>query len=652
MHSGGAAAARKSWPDPAIVVSRLLAAVAAALVVGAVVRAVAWDGVASHPRNWFVAVVFTLVGVRVVAHARTNAVGWTMLATGVSCAAAVGAEAWPGVWFAAWVGTWLWWPGYSLLPVVLLLFPDGRPLSRWWWPALVFALAGVVLPAVGFGWASWSAPATFWQDAVHGAARRGVPLVVAVGGFLCFVVGLVGGLVSLVVRALRASGAERRLLCAAIIGGVVAVVAFVLEVVASLDGAWLAMAAAFPAAAVVAILRYGLYDIDLVIHRTFLYGLLASSLIGGYVVTVLAAAEVVMPGTAHVVGTVAVVLAVAPLHRALLRGLNRLLYGNRADPYRVLSDLGRRLEHPLHPDAVFQTVARSVAEALKLPYVAIHLETRDDFEVVARHGRARGRSRVRLPMVVSGRRVGELVAEARSPEERLSRLDTKLLADVARQAAPAAESARLARQLRQADEHFEQEREEDLKRIIRDLHDAIGPSVFGIRLLVKAALQEVDRGSPLGGRLSQVLDRLDALQSEVRAVVRSARPRDLDHGLVEAVRRQAERFTREFDVEVVADPGVDGLPDRVGLTVYWIVSEALNNVARHARASSCRIRISRTPELELVVTDDGRGVRPDQALSGGLATMRERCTEIGGTFTVEPASPGTRIVARLPVEPH
>ncbi|MGM1058862.1 sensor histidine kinase [Saccharothrix sp. Mg75] len=674
--------------------SRLVVGVAAACLVVAAIGQWRVGGLeGSHPRNWFVAVSCCLLGVRVVSHAPRNAVGWVVLAMGFAGALAIGSGAvgngalggdwalggddtggdgtggdrtggevtggegvvgWAWQGWALWLGNWVWWPGYSLLPVVLVLFPNGRLPSRRWWPVLVVAGLGVVLPSVGIGWSLWGIPTSFWDSVAHSTSRRGVPISLALAGFACFAVALLAGLVSLVVRRRRArDDAERRLLRWAAVGTAVGIGALAVELEAGAAwGAWLVVAAAFPAAMLVAILRYGLYDIDLIIHRTLLYGLLVLILYGAYAVVVLAATALV-PAQAAVVGTVAVVTALAPLHRLLRRRLDHWLYGDRADPYRALTELGRRLEHHVHPDELFAEVARSVGEALRAPYVAVLINDGGRERPLATHGTSRERPRRRVWLVHGGERVGELVVEARAPEEGFSQRDVRLLDDLARQVAPVADAARLAQALAQANDRFEREQEEELRRIGDDLHDTVGPAVAGIRMQVEAARTMVGDAVPAARRqLGVVVSDLRTLGEEVRNLMRKADPVELRLGLLRAVERQARRFGHHFAVRVSADDPLDGIESRVQSAAYRIISEALTNVAKHAKAGLCLIRLERTPDLRLTVADDGCGIPEGHNPGIGLASMRKRCEDLGGTFTIESSSRGTRIVALLPLDPN
>ncbi|MFJ6672778.1 sensor histidine kinase [Actinosynnema sp. NPDC091369] len=640
--------------DRVLLLARLVAVGAVGLVAVSVVSHVGGAAASSHPHSWFTAVVYCLLGERVVAHAPRNAVGWCLLATGVCGALAAGATLVPDQRWPAWVGAWAWWPTYSLLPVVLLVFPTGRPPGRHWWAAVGIAAAGVLLPVVGLGWAAWGDPAAFWQQVFTGTARRGAPVVVAAIGFAAFVVALCAAMASLAVRGWRTPpGAERRVVWWVLAGSVVFVPALGLELAfGGAWGAWLAAAAAFPAAVVIAIMRYGLYDIGLIVHRTLLYGFLGALLIGVYS-TVVLITTTEAPTEENVIATVVVVALLAPLYKVLLRGVNRALYGARSDPYGALVELGRTLAHPMPRHELLPAVAAWVGKGLKLPYVAVHLDSSGSAPT-AEHGTPIGAASHKVVLKHQGREVGLLVAEARSRGEALGRRDVRLLEDMAGQAAPAVHSARMALALREADAKFERERREELRRIGNDLHDYIGPSVVGIGKQMGVALRTMDRTDSRARTLIEEAARdLAALTGTVRRVVRDARALDLGPNLAQAVRRRTERFADEVDVHVTTVGQLDDVPPVVGRAAFLIAGEALLNVVRHAHASRCRISLTRTGSgLAVSVADDGRGMPQEPPFGIGLASMEERCTGLGGEFSVDDLAPGTRITAHIPFDPN
>jgi signal transduction histidine kinase len=470
-----------------------------------------------------------------------------------------------------------------------------------------------------------------------GTGIGGWPKHITMIGLAGVVLSLLAAVVSLTLGWYRAAGDQRRVFVWASALMALAVVALLLEIPFG-DWTWFAGAIAFPAAAVIAIVRYGLYDISLIIHRSLLYGTLTVALLVLYTLVAVAAGAV-LPEQSAVVGTAAAVIAINPLRRLVQRRLDSWLYGTRANPYTALSTLGGRLEDSLAPSEVLPAVAATIAESLKLPYVAIR-----GGGVLAEHGEPHGWPQLRFPMTSRGTTIGDLVVEPRAPDERLTDRELSLLADLARSTAPAAQSLRLTADLQTARERLVRAREEERLRLRRDLHDGVGPSLVGIRLQLRAAKRAL--GSPA---LDAVLADLDTTTAEVRRLVDGLRPPILDQGLVLALRQEAARFTGpELCVEVHADELE--LPAAVEVAAYRIASEALTNTARHSGASRCVITLRRNDELELEITDNGSGFDTNAVAGVGLGSMRERCAELGGSCSPESDGNGTRVIARIPLE--
>ncbi|WP_053735919.1 sensor histidine kinase [Nocardia sp. NRRL S-836] len=611
-----------------VLLARVVGVLVAACVLYGLVHMVV-TGAVSHPRNWLVAFACTLLGVRVIGHVERSAVGWLLLVMGLFGGITVAVAGQPVDHPARWVEAWIWWPTYALLPAVALVFPSGRPLSDRWWFAIGASVLSAVFGTVGIAWGSWGDPAGFWRNGGGGAAKTITLVAVLAAG-----VSVVAAVVALFLRWRRAEGDERRLLVWAFALLALAVVATVVE---TTDGrfAWVVGVLAFPAAAVIAIVRYGLYDISLLIHRSLLYGTLTVALLLIYLGVMLAAGEL-FSNDAEVIGVVAAGLVFAPFRGWLQRKLDRWLYGQRADPHAALSTLSEKLERS---QDVLPTVAQTVAESLKLPYVAIR-----GGSVLAEHGRSRGWPQLRFPMTYRGSLVGDLVVEPRAPDERLSDKELSLLVDLARSTAPAAQSMKLTADLQLARERLVRAREEERLRLRRDLHDGVGPALVGIRLQLRALRRS------MGEALDPVLGDVDSTAGEVRRLVDGLRPPILDQGLALAVRDEAARFHGELTVRVEAEE-VEGLSAAVEVAAYRIVAEALTNTARHSGARNCVITVRHDGDLVVEVVDDGNGVAADARPGVGLDSMRERCAELGGSCTVGPAQPhGTRVVARLPLE--
>jgi two-component system, NarL family, sensor kinase len=416
----------------------------------------------------------------------------------------------------------------------------------------------------------------------------------------------------------------------------------------------------FPIAVGIAVLRHRLFDIDVVINRTLVYGGLTATVIAVYVgAATFIGSLVPREGSfaASLLATGVAALAALPIRDRLQRAVNRLMYGDRDEPYRAITRLGDRLSASLTTEEILPTVVATVASALRLPYVAIELGSGDVTAIAAATGEPDDRELVRMPLVDQGERIGELIVAPRAPGEAFSRADQRLLAGLAQEAGRAARSVRLIAEVERSRRQLVAGREEERRRLRRDLHDGLGPSVAGARLKVEAA-RSLAAGRP--DAAASLLDELDAdlagLLEEVRRISRGLRPPALDElGLMPALRAQASNFTVQngLDLRVEGPVELPPLPAAIEAAAYWIALEALTNVSRHSAATHCRVRVRLGDGLEVEVEDDGVGIRPDTPRGVGLTAMRERAAEVGGTFQVEPRSEagggGTRVVAHLPL---
>jgi signal transduction histidine kinase len=412
----------------------------------------------------------------------------------------------------------------------------------------------------------------------------------------------------------------------------------------------------------IAIVRYHLYDIDVVINRTLVYGALTSCVVGIYVLAVVALGALFQTQgniAVSLVATGLVAVLFQPLRSRLQRGVNRLMYGERDNPYAVISRLGRRLEATLAPEAVLSTIVKTIREALKLPYTAIALpRDGEGFEAVATSGEHSPADPLVLPLSYGGESVGELLLAPRAPGEGFSAADRRLLDDLAHQAGVAVHGVRVMADLQRSRERLVLAREEERRRLRRDLHDELAPTLAALGLSA-ATVGELIPTDPKDAAFAN--DKLQAAiratVGEIRRLVYDLRPPALDElGLIEAIRERASRYgvgDEGFRATVEAPDELPPLPAAVEVAAYRIVQEALMNVSRHARAYSCTVRLACTDsssrELTIEVTDDGVGL-PERPEGGvGLHSMRERAAELGGECEIVSSWPsGTRVFARLP----
>ncbi|MGH6945528.1 MAG: sensor histidine kinase, partial [Geminicoccaceae bacterium] len=228
---------------------------------------------------------------------------------------------------------------------------------------------------------------------------------------------------------------------------------------------------------------------------------------------------------------------------------------------------------------------------------------------------------------------------------------------IAHQAGIAAHAVRLAADLQRSRERIVIAREEERRQLRRDLHDGLGPGLAGLAVRIEAA-RNVLRDDPAATEqtLDELLDQARAAIADIRRVAYGLRPPALDElGLVSALREQALLFgdahsTSPLRVRIEAPEPMPSLPAAVEVAAFRIAIEAVTNVARHARATTCVIRITVSDLFEIEISDDGSGLPPDVRPGVGILSMRERAAELGGTLTLE-ARPerGTCVLARLPL---
>jgi len=427
------------------------------------------------------------------------------------------------------------------------------------------------------------------------------------------------------------------------------------------------LALPFPIALGMAVSRYHLFDLDTIVNRSLVYGGLTAGILLTYALTVTLIGGLI-PGNAPyavaLLGAGAVAVVALPLRDRMQRSVNRLLYGDRDDPDRALRRLGRRLEASLDPQTVLPTLVEAVAEAMRSPYVAIELERDGEARAEAAHGSvpidADGpREPLRLPIVYRGRPVGWLVVIPRAANEPFSPADLRLLADLARQSGPAVEAVRLTGDLRRSREELVATREEERRRLRRDLHDELGPTLAG-SLMKLGAARSLMASEP--ARAGELLDGLEgdarAMIDEIRRMARDLRPPALDElGLLGVLRQRITTFDEgpqdgRLRVAFDAPDVLPALPAAVEVAALRIAREGLTNAARHSQASCARVGVALDGDTLVVsVADDGIGVPADVKPGVGLASMRERADELGGSLTVEaPDGGGTRVLARLPLD--
>jgi signal transduction histidine kinase len=396
-----------------------------------------------------------------------------------------------------------------------------------------------------------------------------------------------------------------------------------------------------------AILKQKLLDLELVFNRALLYATLAFSvsavyigIVGGLGTLLGSRSNTILA----VIATAIIAVIFQPLLQRLQRWANQIVYGKRDDPYQAISRLGSRLENALPTDAVLPTLVETVASSLRLPYVALKLREGQSFSV--------GQANQRLhsfPLIAHGEAVGMLEVSPADPNTGFPTSELRLLEDLARRVAVGVQEVRLVKALQESRAALVLTREAERARIRRDLHDGLGPMLVGTTFNLEAAQNVIGHDPEKAGRLiSSATDHLQSVIADVRKMIYGLRPQALEAGLTGAITQQANQIPGiQFEAHTHDLPK---LPEVLEVAIYRIVSEALNNIAKHAHASHVHFELKQHEhELRLEVRDDGIGMPANPQAGIGLQSMRERAAELGGTLELERLEPGTRLHARFPM---
>ena len=562
----------------------------------------------------------------------------------------------------------------SVLPLAVqglvnVRFPAGRLSSRWGRVLEIALIAGIVLVLVGGLFGDQTLSLVHPDSTVEqirnpitgGTAFGRVAADLSVAVPVVVLLGLVAGL-GVVRRAWKGRGIERDQLRWRAFGVVLSLALFPLAVnqvlptlVDVLDGVF------FVTTLVIPIVRYRLWAIDAIIRRSAAYALVTIVVVAGFAAIAAVGTVLASERVGFIIAAAVVAVTFAPARSYSQRLVDRLFYGQRNDPYRALSDLGRRLEAVAAPGEVLPAVVSAVADSLRLPYVAI--ERPADGSLLASRGElafADGSRAERWPLNYQGVTVAVLVASPRRGEPVFDARDRAVLGDIARQAGAAVHAEALTADLLDSRQRLISAREEERRRLRRDLHDGLGPLLTGIGLNVDAARARVDRarGKAAGEEddprelLARAKEASAQAIADLRGIVYGLRPSSLDDlGLAGAIAAHVQRLTEGASVRISLHAGeLADLPAAVEVAVFRIAVEAINNVVRHSGARSCQVRlgIEDPGRLVMEISDDGASIAPWPA-GVGLLAMRERAAEVGGSLIAGPAADGGSVRAYFPV---
>ena len=623
-----------------------------------------------------------ILGIVIASRRPENAIGWLLLAAGLALGLTGFSRAYalhvlvaepgslPGGQVAAWIANALWPIPVGMLPFLFLLFPTGRLSSRRWRPALWFAIVSLELLMVGtvvFATSVWNEPFTLADT-----ARSGGSFAVTLFVVVLFLQPIAAGVsfVSVAVRYRGSVGDERIQLKWFVTAALFVLLTFTATLLTNLPVAQISfdLALVFLYVAIgVAILKHRLYDIDVIISKAVVYGIL------GAFITVVYVAIVVVVGTfigatqfLSLVATAVVAIAFQPARDRAKRTANRVIYGKRATPYEVLSGFSERVSETYGGEDILPRMARLLAEGTGATDATVWLRVDDEMRPAATWPvPTQPRTSIAsnadgLPAfpdvdaAVAVRHGSDLLGAltvTKPPSDPILPEEDKLLGDLAAQAGLVLENFRLIEDLRSSRLRLVAAQDEERRRLERNIHDGAQQQLVALAVKVRLAEGLVGQDQQrqreaLHGILDDAQDALENLRDLARGIY----PLLLaERGLPEAIEAQARKAP--FPVTVDHD-GVGRYPRDIEAAVYFSVLEALQNVAKYAEASNVVVRFRRDHgDLAFSVEDDGRGFDVRATPYGmGLQNMADRIAALGGTLDVRSApDQGTTVSGRIPI---
>jgi signal transduction histidine kinase len=585
----------------------------------------------------------------------------------------------PGGLYAAWLQEWVWIPLIVGLGVVGWIFPEGRFLSRRWRTAMIVACAVAAVPMVLNAllprltiFAGFDNPVGLDEPWVPVAANASIGLMLPV---------LVGGAAAATVRFRKRHGDERQqikwlLLAVMAIAMVLAYLSILLGIILATgtdptQGAvwpeYLAIASflAVPISVAFGVLKYRLYDIDVVINKAVVYAVLAVFITGVYLTVVVAAGSLTGYASNPVLSGIAaaiVALAFQPVRRGTQRLANRLVYGERATPYEVLAQLGDRLASEYAADDVLDRIAAALAGGIGADRVVVWLNSGGELRPAAVWPEGAPAAPIAasvaaltatedgmrsFPVRLQGEILGAIGVH-KPASDPLTPADEKLVGDLAAQAGLVLRNARLIEELRASRRRLIEAQDEERRKIERNLHDGAQQQLVALTVQLGLLERQAEDPDTVRASATRLKDALQDALDELRALARGIYPPLLaDQGLAAALEAQSRKAAVPTTIE---SGGIGRYPREIESAVYFCALEALQNVAKYADATSAVVRLGeRDGRLEFEIADDGRGFDPTATSYGtGMQGMVDRLDAIGGTLEVSSESGrGTMVLGRI-----
>jgi signal transduction histidine kinase len=567
--------------------------------------------------------------------------------------------------------------------LLLLLFPTGRLPSRRWSVVAVPAVLWISVLTITAAVSAWNNTDLF--KSTNNGPPPGASGVVFKLGIVVLAACMVASVASLFVRYRRAPTDERQQLKWVLVGTVLLVVAIYMSfqppIPILVQGFFVFIGlVSFPGSIALAVLRYRLYGIDVVINRALVYASLAVLITGVYVGIAVGIGELVGSGGRpnlglSILATAIVAVGFQPVRERLQRIANRLVYGKRATPYQVLSEFSSHVAGSYAADDVLPRMARVLQEGTGAEVATVWLRADGELhptavwpENVAAELAPVPLRDGTLPALTGGTRAievrhqGELLGAlsvVKRRGESLTPMEEKLLDDLAHQAGLVLKNVRLTADLQRRLEELRLSRQRlvsaqdaERRRLERNLHD--GAQQHLVALKVKLGLAEMLAAKdPEKAKqtITQLKSDTDEALETLRDLARGIYPPLLaEKGLVTALEAQARKATLPVTVEA---EGVARYPQEIEATVYFCVLEALQNVQKYAGASTAVVRLCEdAAQLRFEVEDDGRGFDADRVKKGsGLTNMHDRLDALGGTIHLSSGpGHGTRIGGSVPLQ--
>jgi signal transduction histidine kinase len=644
-------------------------------------------------------VVYAGVGYLIASRRPGNAIGWLLCLAGLSLAATMLCELYalrglvvapgslPAVQVAGWLSQAAFLLTFAPLLFVVLLFPDGRLPSRRWRPVL-WLLTGTVLAGAAQLLQAGTNIAGGMSNALSDAGvaypnpfgvlpRHGWFSGLLGVAFALAVVMLVLVVVSVFVRR-RGANAELRqqLAWLGYVGVLTVVVPGALNVGTLFTGGrssvlgelfWAALIVipmvGIPLACAVAVLKYRLYDLDVVVKKTVVAGVVAVAFTVIYALVVVGVGAVTgRPGSSALTFTAAVLAALVlqPVRARAALLADRLVYGRRASPYEVLSEFAARIAGTYSTEEVLPAMARMLTEATGAERAEVWLRSGGTERIEAAWPAAGvpdpatdpaaapdGRTRV-FAVEHHGERLGALRVSC-SPREPLTPAGDRLVRDVAAQAGLVLRNVGLIEDLRASRQRLVAAADEARRGLERNLHDGAQQQLVALRISLGLARQLV-ASSPgeAADLLTQTEHQAGEALTELRELAHGIYPPLLaDLGLGAALQAQA----RKAALPVTVEAAVGRYPQQAEAAVYFCVLETLQNAAKYAQASAARVTLCQDGQyLAFTVADDGTGFdRATTPMGTGLQGITDRLAALGGTVDITSApGRGTQITGRIP----